>query len=310
MKYLRRRIKGIKNTGKITRAMEMISAVKMRKAVNSVVSIRPYAQSALQVLNAVAGALEGKTHPLLVDRSPKEKSEGGERVLVVVITSNRGLCGSYNVNLMRQVKSFHAGLAENATVDFLSIGKKGDQMLSRMKSGKLVASFPALSATPTMEGLFPVMRLIIDEYQAGNYDRCAVIYTNYISGMTQKSQVRQLLPVSTAELAEELKEMLDTEQENEKESAFTIKADFIIEPDPAQVLDILVPRLLEIQLFHALLESQASEEAARMMAMRMATDATNEMAYELTLVYNQLRQTMVTQEIAELSAGMAALGHS
>lgn len=310
MKDIRRRIKGIKSTGKITRAMEMISAVKMRKAVEAVIAIRPYAESALTVLNAVSGTLQKQHHPLILDEDRPHKDKKGERILIVTITSNRGLCGSFNAQVTRQVRAFCAGLPETATVSFLSIGKKGDQFLAHFPRGRLVASYPELAANPSMEGTLPVMAQIIEGYLQNEFDRAVLINMNYVSAMVQKIQTRQLLPVIPAGLYQELTELLQEGIENPPDiSLDSISGEYAIEPDPEAVFQVLVPRLLEIQLYHALRESQASEEAARMMAMRAATDATKDMAFEFSLTYNQLRHAKVTQEIAELSASMVALGN-
>jgi F-type H+-transporting ATPase subunit gamma len=310
MKDIRRRIKGIKSTGKITRAMEMISAVKMRKAVEAVLAIRPYAQSALTVLSAVSRTLQKQNHPLVLSDGQPQKDPAKERILIVTLTSNRGLCGSFNAQVARQVRAFCAGLPETATVSFLSIGKKGDQFLAHFPRGRLTASYPDLAANPSMEGTLAVMAQIIDGYLHDEFDRAVLINMNYVSAMVQKIQTRQLLPVIPAGLYQELTDLMQEGIENPPEiSLEPLSGEYAIEPDPATVIEVLVPRLLEIQLYHALRESQASEEAARMMAMRAATDATKEMAYEFSLTYNQLRHAKVTQEIAELSASMVALGN-
>lgn len=286
-KEIRRRIKGVKGTGKITRAMEMISAVKMRRAVQAALALRPYADSAWAVLRQVSTALDAKDHPLFTSRETK-------RALVVVVTSNRGLCGSFNTQVMRQVKSELSLLGESVDVEFLSLGKKGDIGLRRFGKN-IAASFPTLVTTPSAEAVRPVARLILDDYMAEKYDRVMLVYTHYVSAMTQRTEVKQLLPLVSPE-------------ETEANEHTLPKAQYAIEPEPEKVLETLIPRLLEVQLYHALLESNASQESARMMAMRNASDAAKEMADSLTLSYNQLRQAKVTQEIAELSAGMAAVG--
>jgi F-type H+-transporting ATPase subunit gamma len=290
-KEIRRRIKGVKSTGKITRAMEMISAVKMRRAVQGTLALRPYAQSAWHVLGQVAKAVETKEHPWLAERPLK-------RALVMVITSNRGLCGSFNAQVLRRVKVELENFEQGAEVEFLSLGKKGDQGLRRF-GRDISASFPDLVAAPSMEGARAVARMILDGYAASRYDRVVLVYTHYLSALSQKTEAKQLLPLSLEANAEAQVKHADVHGP---------QAQYAIEPHPEKVLEALIPRLLEIQIYHALLESNASQEAARMMAMRNASDASKEMAESLTLTYNQLRQAKVTQEIAELSAGMAALG--
>lgn len=311
-KELKQRIKGIKSTSKITRAMEMISAVKMRKAVARVLAIRPYAEHSLQVLSKVSQAMNSEEHPLFQERPIKN-------VLFVVVTSNRGLCGSFNAQIVRQVKSELVELGERhpetEKIDFVSIGKKGDQMLRRF-DGSINASFPDVLVSAKVEDVRSVAMLIRDEYESGRYDKVMLIYTDYISAMTQKTRVRRLLPLSQGALEDEIEEMNHSDRmmyENnpiaaEKSSdTFGPVVQYKIEPSPEMVLRTLIPRLIEMQLYHAILESNASQEAARMMAMRNATDAAKDMVADFTLTYNQLRQAKVTQEIAELSAGMAAV---
>lgn len=311
-KELKQRIKGIKSTGKITRAMEMISAVKMRKAVARVVAIRPYAEASLQVLDKVSQAMHDDVHALFVERAVKH-------VLFVVVTSNRGLCGSFNTQIMREVKKEIAQYGEQGltpeVIDFVSIGKKGDQLL-RQFAGTIQSSFPDALMSVKSDGLRSVSRLVRDEYESGHYDKVVLIYTDYVSPMVQKTHSRRLLPLSKGALQDELTEMHhskkmmyeeDVQSEMNVRASVNVSAQYAIEPSPEIVLQTLIPRLIEMQLFHAVLESNASQEAARMMAMRNATDAAKDMVADFTLSYNQIRQAKVTQEIAELSAGMAAV---
>jgi F-type H+-transporting ATPase subunit gamma len=313
-KELKQRIKGIKSTGKITRAMEMISAVKMRKAVANVVAIRPYAQASLNVLERVSRAMRLSDHLLFQSRPVK-------KVLFVVVTSNRGLCGSFNANVIRQVKveleKFGAQKTKIEAVDFVSIGKKGDQLLRRF-DGTIKASFLDALTSTRSESVRPIARLVREEYESGRYDKVMIVYTDYVSPMVQKTNVRRLLPLSQGALQDEIEEMsgidgvvgadlVSAQSKNALVRDKNISAQYQIEPTPEMVLETLIPRLIEMQMYHALLESNASQEAARMMAMRNATDAAKDMVADFTLSYNQLRQAKVTQEIAELSAGMAAV---
>ena len=290
---IKRRIKGVKGTGKITRAMEMISAVKMRKAVASVLAIRPYAESAIALLEQLKRAIGDESHVLLTGRPIKKE-------LYVVITSNRGLCGAFNAQI---VKKLRQTLKEDEGREkvFITIGKKGENAVRRM-DGDIIASFPDVLATPTAEGMRSIARLIIDEFEAGRVDRVVMIYTDYISMLSQEVKVRALLPVALKDTKKAMNEMISKEDVSE-----TGQAEYIIEPSPKKVLWQMIPRLLEMELYHAVLESNASQESARMMAMRNATDAAKDMVFDLTLAYNQLRQGKITQEIAELSAGMAAV---
>lgn len=290
-KDIRRRIKGVKSTGKITRAMEMISAVKMRRAVERALAMRPYAQSALSVLHRVAAAVRSEQHPLLTERPVA-------RELYVVITSNRGLCGSFNAQVLKKLREARAEDKARAAA-YITLGKKGEQAVRRMQ-GEIIASFPDVFDYPRVTDMRPVTRIILDEFESGRVDRVAMVYTDYVSALVQKTKVRALLPV----VEQDARKMLD---EIGIESDATVTGDFLIEPVPALVLESIIPRLIEAELYHAVLESNASQEAARMVAMRSATDAAKEMVSDLTLTYNQLRQGKITQEIAELSAGMAAV---
>lgn len=290
-KDIRRRIKGVKSTGKITRAMEMISAVKMRRAVERAMAMRPYAQAALSVLHRVTEAVRLENHPLLTERPVKQE-------LYVVITSNRGLCGSFNTQVLKKLRE--ARLEDKARqARFITLGKKGEQAVRRM-SGEIIASFPDVFDYPRVTDMRSVTKVILDEFQSGRVDRVVMVYTDYISALVQKVKVRALLPVTE----KDAKKMLD---EIGLKTDVPAKGDFLIEPMPEVVLETIVPRLIEAELYHAVLESNASQEAARMVAMRSATDAAKEMTADLTLAYNQLRQQKITQEIAELSAGMAAV---
>ena len=310
-KEIKQRIKGIKSTGKITRAMEMISAVKMRKAVAKVMAIRPYAEGSLQVLEQVSHAMKDEEHPLMQKRMVA-------RVLFVVVTSNKGLCGSFNTQVMRQVKQEIETLqkkeASLETIDFISLGKKGDMMLRRFE-GTIQASFPDVLTAESSENIRPIAHYILENFTNGTYDKVMLLYTDYVSALTQQTKSRRLLPLSVGALSDEVTEMEYTQMSGQSqgrdvdksESEANADALYAIEPSPETVFRALVPRLLEMQLRHAILESNASQESARMIAMRNATDAAKDMVSDYTQTYNQLRQAKVTQEIAELSAGMAAV---
>ncbi|MFA9262156.1 MAG: ATP synthase F1 subunit gamma [Undibacterium sp.] len=286
-KDIRRRIKGVKTTGKITRAMEMISAVKMRRAVEQTLAMRPYAIAALRILARVSRVLAREDHPLTERREAKHE-------LIVVITSNRGLCGAFNAQIGKRVRALYRARGEKK-MSFITIGKKGDALVRRM-GGDIIASFPEIINLPEAVGVRPIVSILLEEFEAKRIDRVTLISTDFVSVMLQRVIERELLPFSEEEALKTL------EETSEK-----VTGEFLIEPAPEAVLSVMVRRLLEAELLHAVLESNASQEAARMMAMRNATDAAKEMTADLTLAYNQLRQGKITQEIAELSAGMAAV---
>lgn len=313
-KEIQRRVKSIKNTRKITRAMEMVSAAKMKKEVDRVFAIRSYAHSAWGVLTNLSRAFEKYKHGLLEAREVKS-------ILVILVTSNKGLCGGYNSQvikkLMNQVKNpallkiNRAGYRriestipdDQIKFDFISVGKKGFEYLYN-RGYNVIASFDNLSYLPSADSVRPLVRIITDDYIAKKYDKVVIAYTDYINPVIQQPKLRQLLPISKIDLEKQIAE-IDTHAEEEGLNDKEI--DYKIEPDPAVVVHHILPRMVEMQVYHALLESNASKESARMIAMRNATDAATDMANQLQYYYNQVRQMNITQEIAEITSGRVAL---
>lgn len=286
---IRRRIKGVKSTGKITKAMQLISAVKMRKAVESALAIRPYAEGMVGVLKQVSVELKKQSSLANVFFSGK----GGDTDLYVLITSNKGLCGSYNTNILRLLYALKKSRPGRNTT-YIVLGKKGQQAIVRMK-GNTVASFHSFISKPSVQDLRAVAKIILDEFVSGRVARVEMLWTDFVSSFKQEARSSVLLPLSEAHLTDD-----DT-------SSSVLTGEYAIEPNPSEVLSAMIPRFLEMRLYHALLESNASKESMRMMAMKNATDAAKEMAFDLTLTYNQIRQGKITQEIAELCAGMDAV---
>lgn len=313
-KEIRRRIRSIQNTGKITRAMEMVSAAKMRKAVASVLAIRPYAHSAWSVLTNLSRAFENNQKGLLEVREVKN-------ILMIAIASNRGLCGSFNSQILKKIKEeiknpdkikinrigknkIESKIPnEKIRIDFITVGKKGEGLIKKIKK-EIIASFPDLSYAPSVEDVRALSKIAMDEYLARKYDKVVVVYTDYVSTISQQTRIRQLLPISKIDIEKQIAEMDVLAREYGLDEP---KVEYKIEPNPKEVLDYIFPRLIEMQIYHAILESNASKESARMVAMKNATEAAGEMADDLTFMYNQIRQMKITQEIAEISAGRAAL---
>jgi len=316
-KEIRRRIKSIKNTGKITRAMEMVSAAKMRKAIGSVLAVRPYAKNAWSVLTNLSRAFDSSLSGLLEVREVKN-------VLAIVITSNRGLCGSFNSQMAKKIKDeldhpekliinriglnkVNVSLGGEASkllkVDFITIGKKGENAIRRMGKN-IIASFPELTYLPKIDDVRPVLQIVQAEYLKKNYDKVVIFYTDYVSAIRQETKIRQILPISKIDIEKQIAEMDVLAKEYGLEGP---KVPYKVEPSPKEVLEFILPRLIEMQVYHAILESNASKESSRMVAMKNATEAANDMADDLNFVYNQIRQMKITQEIAEISAGRAAL---
>lgn len=311
-KEIQRRIKSVNNTKKITRAMEMVAAAKMRKSVDAVLKTRTYANLAwVTILNISASSNSGKNlHPLL---NIREKTN---RVAMVLISSNRGLCGSFNTNIINKAVG-SIKKHGNIETDFIVVGKKGLAVNSRYKYN-ISAEFNKADYVSEIKEVMPIARLLIKDFLEGKYDKIFVAYTDFVSASKQVPRVKQILPVDiNAEdeylgvVGKDEKIGVDKNYLAEKENKYLrdngAKYIFTYEPSEEEVLDQMIPRLIEIQLFQALLESNASEHSIRMSAMHQATEAANDLVKELVLFYNKARQAAITSEIAEISAGANAL---
>ena len=287
-KAIKGRIKSVGSTKKITKAMEMIAAAKMRKAVNAALDARSYATLAWNLLLNLSKTQKVQI-PLLAVR-PVQK------ILMIIITSNRGLCGSFNSNIIKktaaQLKSEQAG------VDVIGIGKKGAEFAKKM-GFNLVAAFTNMTDTPSLDDALPIAKMVIDAYEKKSYDKVIVAYTDFKSAIFQLAKLTQVLPVSEIDLEKSAAEIEQPEKINLK--------DYLFEPNRLDVLRMVLPRLVETQIYQSMLESAASEHSARMMAMRSASDAASDMIKELNLNFNKARQAGITQEIAEIAGGAAAL---
>ena len=280
VRTIRRRIRSVQNTAKITKAMEMIAASKMRRTQQRVLASRPYAERMREVLGNLAYQIQTDevTHPLL-ERRPVQ------RVAVVHITPDRGLCGGLNANLNRSAGQ-HI-LAQEAPVSVITVGRKGRDFMVR--SGREVrAVFSDLGDRPGVADVAPIAHMVVEDYLSNYADIVYIIYTQFVNITLQRPVVQQLLPVQPAEV----------------EAA---AVGYIYEPYALDLLDVLIPRYVEMQLYHALLESIASEQAARMVAMHSATDNAGEMVDSLTLTMNKVRQEGITNELLDIVGGVAAL---
>jgi len=293
---IKRRIKSVTNTRKITKAMELVAASKMRKAVAAVLASRPYAEAAWAAVGEIArtAPADAPLHPLLAPRAEVK------RVLLVVFTSDRGLCGGFNAQILKEVAAFLK--TAPADLDVVAVGKKGQGALQRLKR-TIVAAFAGLTNAPRFAEVRTIADLATRDFLAGKYDRACIAFTDYRSALIQKPIIRQLLPiVRIGELGE-----VGKAAEEGKKAAPGAAVEYTFEPSPRAVLDQMLPRLVEAQVWQALLESAASEHSARMMAMRTASDSAGDMIDDLRLTYNQARQAGITREIAEISSGKAAL---
>ena len=280
IRKIRRRIKGVQNIAKITRAMEMIAASKMRKTQERGLAGRPYSEKIRQVIADLAALPDiGLQHPLLQRREVK-------KALIVHITPDRGLCGGLNANLNRQLATFLTG--EKTPVGVIAVGRKGRDFAARAGLD-VSAEFTGLGDNPSFLDTLPISRIIIENFTKGLVDTVYISHAHFVSTLVQTPTMNPLLPVQPA--------VLPAGQ----------NVDYIYEPDAGAVLDGLLPRFVETEIFHAILESIASEQSARMVAMKAATDSATDLITDLTLVYNKARQEAITRELLDITGGAAAL---
>jgi F-type H+-transporting ATPase subunit gamma len=283
---IRRRIRSVRNTSQITRAMEMVSAAKMRRAQERVRASRPYSERIrlmIAGLSAVGESVEREQFPLLEQREIK-------RIGVVLVTADRGLAGAFNTNVIRRAVRF---IREDTGLpaDLITVGRKGRDFFNRTTQ-EIEAEITALGDAPSMDTLRPIIDIAVEDFTSGRVDAVYLIYTKFVNTLTQQPEVLQILPITPPE---------DATAEEQIQ-------DFIFEPDPNTVLQALLPRYIETQVYQAILESVASEHSARMVAMRAASDNAAEFINELTLTLNKARQAQITREVSEIAAGAAALG--
>jgi len=307
-KAVKSRIKSVKNTEKITKAMEMVSAAKMRKAIAAAQHTRLYATLARELMEHL-GHMDDPNIPLLEQR-PVQK------VLAVVVSSNRGLCGSFNGSLFKKTKATfddkaNLGAYRNGgekltlgsgdfDIDIIAVGKKSVGF-AKKNGYNVIAAFDKLSEKPVMDDVRPIAQMATEQFSAKEYDKVVVTYTEFQSSLVQEPKVRQLLPISKVDL-----EKMIFGDVPEEEEEYPIES-YYLEPDVDTIVEEVMPRLVEIQLYQAVLESAASEHSARMIAMKNVSENAGDMIKELNLTYNKARQAAITQEIAEIAGGAAAL---
>ena len=279
-RLIKRRIRGVQNTAKITRAMEMVAASKMKRAQERGLAGRPYSDKIHQVIADLAALPQTEgLHPLL-QRRPVQK------IGIVHITPDRGLCGGLNSSLNRLTGGFI--LSQTVHVSLVAVGRKGMEFMRRY-GRDICAQFTQIGDKPTLLQTLPISRIIIDDYTSGVFDVVYLAYARFINTMVQKPVIQQLLPIEPAKIPR------------------SQNVDYIYEPGAAKVLGELLPRFVEMQVYHAILEAIASEQSARMVAMRSATDNAEELIQSLTLMYNKARQESITNEILDIAGGAAAL---
>jgi F-type H+-transporting ATPase subunit gamma len=280
---IRRRIRSVGNMSQITRAMEMVSAAKMRKAQQRVTASRPYSEQLRQIMSDLATQ---QPDPEQQAQFPLLQTRPVRNVELIVVTPDRGLTGALNTNILRRGSRFILQEA-GAPVQVIAVGKKARDYFVRTRQD-VIAEFIGIGDTTTLDAVRPIADIAIDDFASGKVDAVYVVYSKFINTLVQRPEVMQILPV-------------------EPPPAHEGYADYIFEPTPADVLNELLPRYVEVQLYQAILEGIASEHSARMVAMRSASDNAKEIQQELTLSYNKARQAQITREVSEIAAGANAM---
>lgn len=296
---IKKRIRSVSNIGQITRALESISASRVRRAQARVLASRAYAEKAWEImLNIQSTAQKGvPLHPMLTDR-PEIK-----RILMVLVTSERGLAGAYNTNIIRVAQRFEEKVG--IPVDFITVGRKGRDTMVR-SSANVIAEF-TLSGDPTIGEILPIVRLATDGFMSGQYDNVSIAYTDFVNTLTQRPVVQGWLPLIPHEIH---KNVLASQNIKEVPEVTTRGLDYEYEPSAAAILDEIVPSFTGLLLYQAVLEAAASEHSARMVAMRNASDNARQLVTDLTLVYNKARQAGITAEILDIVGGAEALAET
>lgn len=284
---MRLRIRSVKNIAQVTRALQAVSASKVRKAVKAVMDTRPYATKAWQVLTHIAGQ-PGRTtlHPLLTERLEVNK------VLVVLVTGDRGLAGAYNTNIVRFATQHFDNYP--VPVAYITVGRKGRDLMIRRRK-EILAEFSNLPAAPSFADVSAIGHLVVDDFLSGAVDEVFLVYTAFMNMIKQTPTLKKLLPLEVGETAGRVKDFALATR--------AAAATYIYEPGQEEILDNIVPRFTALQVYQAILESLASEHAARMVAMRNATDSATELAAALTLEYNKARQQAITSEMLDIVGG-------
>jgi len=281
-KEIRGKISSIKNTQKITSAMEMVAASKMRKSQDRMESSRPYALKMIDVVKHLSHASCEYKHSYLEDREVK-------RVGYIIVSTDRGLCGGLNINLFKEtLKSMKQWKDKGAEVDTCVIGSKGTSFFKRMEN--MLSSAVNLGDEPKLESLIGVIKTMLDSYQEGKIDRLYVVFNFFKNTMTQEARVKQLIPIN-----------FEDDKENNHHW------DYLYEPESETVINALLDRYIESMIYQSVVENNASEQAARMVAMKSATDNAGDMIGDLEMAYNKARQASITQELSEIVAGAAAV---
>jgi len=299
IRELKRRIKSVKNISQVTRAMQMVAASRMRRAQEQTLASRPYAAKAWEVLTHLASQ-RGDTeqlHPLLTHRDEIKK------IAIILITADKGLAGAYNSNMIRATTRFMSEHNQQEA-NLITVGRKGRDFMVRY-GRNVVAEFTDLPARPTTLDIGPIARLAVDGFLMGEYDEVYLAYTQFVNTLQQNPTIDLLLPIHAGHVEGKV-----TGQHLSQEDMIPGPAEYVYEPDPSTLLDTILPRFTELQVYQAVLEATASEHSARMVAMRNATENAKDLISDLTLTYNKVRQDAITKEMLDIAGGAEALAQA
>ena len=282
LKEIRNRIASVSSTMQITSAMKMVSAAKLKKAQDAITSMRPYANTLTELIQKLSGSMDGDTQNLYTQVRPKQS------VLIISITSNRGLCGAFNANIIKKTRQLFDKEFKNQKVSLITIGKKGSEILN--KTGKVISSYDSVFDNLTYNSVSNIAEIVMNHYEKKTFDQVVLVYNRFKNAATQIIEVESFLPIVA-----------------EKKSENNSNVDYIFEPSKSEIISELLPKSLKMQLFKALRDSFASEHGARMTAMHKATDNATDLRDQLKLTYNKARQAAITNEILEIVGGAEAL---
>ena len=284
LKEIRNRIASVSSTMQITSAMKMVSAAKLKKAQDAITSMRPYANTLTELIQNLSGSLDGDTQNLYTQVRPKQS------VLIISITSNRGLCGAFNANIIKKTRQLFDKEFKNQKVSLITIGKKGSEILN--KTGKVISSYDSVFDNLTYNSVSNIAEIVMNHYEKKTFDQVVLVYNRFKNAATQIIEAEPFLPIVA-----------------EKKSENNSNVDYIFEPSKSEIISELLPKSLKMQLFKALRDSFASEHGARMTAMHKATDNATDLRDQLKLTYNKARQAAITNEILEIVGGAEALNN-
>jgi F-type H+-transporting ATPase subunit gamma len=304
-KAIRNRIKSVKSTKKITKAMELVAASKMKRSVSQTLASRLYANYSWELLTSLSERMGDVSHPFFENEKLNEiKEKNNKKSLIILFTSNRGLCGGYNSQIIKRVISQLREKTLNI-FDIVTVGKKGDSAMRRIGQNVIASFLEMPDINIKISDIIPLSTLITDEFKKRDYSSVYIAYTDFVSALSQKPKLRKLLPISK----EELKEVIEEEGKGEGKGGGldSNRVPFLFEGDVEKLIESLAEKLVRMQIYQMILESNASEQSSRMVAMKNANEAAGEMIDDLTLVFNKARQANITREISEISAGMASV---